>query len=203
LDDITLVLIKALPRLFIKHQTDASRISKVLVIPQLMNIGMYLEMRLITAYETLWDDVSKQFMNHSSPTVLRRAVGTIGHMLSTASLQNTNKQKMTDLEEELGSAIRERIGERARATAGGRRPLETATLDEEEIRVLSTMLYRVSCLMSIRDMVGWMENTDGSEVRLLDVFTSLMERAKLGNADEDKVRVLISMISVVTHTLFR
>jgi cohesin complex subunit SA-1/2 len=156
-----------------------------------MNIGMYLEMRLITAYETLWDDVSKQFMNHSSPTVLRRAVGTIGHMLSTTSLQNTNKQKMRELEEELGSAIRERIGDRARAPAGGRRPLETATLNEEEIRGLSTMLYRVSCLMSIRDMVGWMEETNGSEVRLLDMFTSLMERAKLGNPDEDKVRVLI------------
>lgn len=188
LDDITLVLIKALPRLFIKHQTDASRISTVLVIPQLMNIGMYLEMRLLTAYETLWDDVNKQFMNHSSPTVIRRAVGTIGHMLSTTSLQNTNKKKMGDLEEELGSAIRERVGDRAKVGSGGRRALETTTLDEEEIRVLNTMLYRVHALMNIRDMVNWMEESDDAkEVRLLDVFTSLMERAKLGNTDEDKV----------------
>lgn len=46
-DDITRALIKGLPRLFIKHQTDESRISVVLQLPTLMNLDLYLEMRMI------------------------------------------------------------------------------------------------------------------------------------------------------------
>ena len=47
-NDITRELIKGLPRLFIKHQTDQNRIADVLVIPTLMNLDLYLEMRMIT-----------------------------------------------------------------------------------------------------------------------------------------------------------
>ena len=47
-NDMTRALIKGLPRLFIKHQTDQNRISDVLLIPTLMNLDLYLEMRMIT-----------------------------------------------------------------------------------------------------------------------------------------------------------
>lgn len=47
-NDITRALIKGLPRLFIKHQTDQNRIAQVLIIPTLMNLDLYLEMRMIT-----------------------------------------------------------------------------------------------------------------------------------------------------------
>lgn len=46
--DITRALIKGLPRLFVKHQTDENRMADVLLIPQLMNLDMYLEMRMMT-----------------------------------------------------------------------------------------------------------------------------------------------------------
>ena len=185
LDDITLALIKALPRLFIKHQTDASRIANVLVIPQLMNINMYLEMRMISSYETLWDDVCKQFMTHSSPDVIRRAVGTIRHMLSAASLQNTNKKKIGELEEELAGVLRGKAGS---AGVGGRKNLETATFDDDEVRTLDGTIYRIANLFNLRNMSSWLEDDDGGkEVRLIEIFTSLAERARLGNENEDKV----------------
>jgi cohesin complex subunit SA-1/2 len=46
--DLTRALIKGLPRLFIKYQTDETRISDVLFIPPLpvMNLDLYLEMRM-------------------------------------------------------------------------------------------------------------------------------------------------------------
>jgi len=44
--DITRALIKSLPRLFAKHQTDEARITVVLSIPLLMNLDLYLEMRM-------------------------------------------------------------------------------------------------------------------------------------------------------------
>lgn len=193
LDDISLTLIKALPRLFIKHQTDPSRISMVIVIPQLMNLGMYLEMRMMAAYETLWDDVSKQFMTQSSPDVIRHTVGTIKHLLGTTSLQNANQKKIADLEEELASALRDKVGGRTRPKTGGKRALETTILHGDEIAALNVLLYRVESLFNIRNLVSWAEDDDGGkEVRLLDIFTSLMERSKLGNSSEDKVRSFIA-----------
>ena len=46
--DITRALIKALPALFVKYQTDAGRMSDVLQLPQMMSLDMYLDMRMIT-----------------------------------------------------------------------------------------------------------------------------------------------------------
>lgn len=43
---------KALPRLFVKHQTDQNRIFTVLLIPQMMDLEMYLEMRMITVRQS-------------------------------------------------------------------------------------------------------------------------------------------------------
>jgi cohesin complex subunit SA-1/2 len=48
ISDITRALIKGLPALFVKHQTDANRIIHVLRIPELMNLDLYLEMRMMT-----------------------------------------------------------------------------------------------------------------------------------------------------------
>lgn len=41
-------LINALPRLFHKHQTDEHRISYVLRLPDLVNLDMYLDMRMLS-----------------------------------------------------------------------------------------------------------------------------------------------------------
>lgn len=46
--EITRELINALPSLIAKHQTDESRIANVLLIPELMSIDMYLEIRMIS-----------------------------------------------------------------------------------------------------------------------------------------------------------
>lgn len=42
--EMTRVLMKALPRLFAKHQADERRIAEVLLIPQLMSLDMYTDM---------------------------------------------------------------------------------------------------------------------------------------------------------------
>ena len=46
MSDTTRALIKSLPGLFAKHQTDEARIAVVLSIPLLMNLDLYLEMRM-------------------------------------------------------------------------------------------------------------------------------------------------------------
>lgn len=54
--DITRALMKALPRLFAKVQTDEKRVGDVLLLPQYMNLDMYVELREtpVSARYALW-----------------------------------------------------------------------------------------------------------------------------------------------------
>ncbi|THV05741.1 hypothetical protein K435DRAFT_76786 [Dendrothele bispora CBS 962.96] len=107
---ITCKLIKSLPRLFIKYQTDENRIAKVLLLPMLMKLETYLEMREQAAYTALWSDVSKQFQTHTSPLVLSIAVYTItSHFLPNTSLSNINSQQILELEDELATSLRDTV----------------------------------------------------------------------------------------------
>jgi cohesin complex subunit SA-1/2 len=45
---ISQALIDGLPRLFIKNQSDPNRIATVLLIPPLLNLDVYVEMRTIS-----------------------------------------------------------------------------------------------------------------------------------------------------------
>ncbi|KAG8699732.1 hypothetical protein FRC08_005131 [Ceratobasidium sp. 394] len=176
--DITRALMKALPRLFAKVQTDEKRVGDVLVLPQLMNLDMYVELRETAAYEQLWNDVTKQFMSHSSPTVLRHAVATIQHFSQTTSLANTNATKIIELEDELATSVRELLA--------GREELDIVTFTEDEVHALSAFVLRLHTLYGVRDMTNWLEEDEGGKVsRLVDVLGALTERGRLGYKEEE------------------
>lgn len=176
--DITRALMKALPRLFAKVQTDEKRVGDVLLLPQYMNLDMYVELRETPAYEQLWNDVTKQFMSHSTPTVLRHAVATIQQLSQTTSLANTNALKVLELEDELATSVRELLA--------GREELDIITFTEDEVHALSAFVLRLHTLYGVRDMTSWMEEDDGGKVtRFVDVLSALTERGKLGYKEEE------------------
>ncbi|KDQ56870.1 hypothetical protein JAAARDRAFT_36349 [Jaapia argillacea MUCL 33604] len=193
--DISRALIKALPRLFVKHQTDENRIADVLLLPQLMNLDMYLEMRMITAYASLWDDVTKQFLSHSSPKVLTRAVSTIAHLMNATSLSNTNSTKILELEDELSTSLRDLVG--------GREELEVATFSEDEVLSLGALCTRIARLGGVRDLVGWMEEDEGGkQSSAWDIISAVAERGKLGYREEETM-VDQAMRVLTTHIYWK
>lgn len=155
---------------------------------------MYLEMRMLPAYETLWDDISKQLMTHPSPTVTRRAIGALKHLTAAGSLQNVNNKKISELEEDLARDLRKASKMKSRAS------LETATLDEDDVELLELTIYRIASLFSARNLVGWMEDNDGGkQARILDIFNGLVERAKLGNSIENQVSKFVLQVEQSTY----
>ncbi|EIN14604.1 hypothetical protein PUNSTDRAFT_140847 [Punctularia strigosozonata HHB-11173 SS5] len=176
--NITRALIKGLPLLFVKNQTDEKRIAQVLLIPQLMDLDMYLEMRMMTAYSSLWDDVTKQFTSQSSPTVLKHAAGTIRHLTNATSLANANSTKVLELEDDLASALRNAVA--------GKEDLEVASLEGDEVLSLGAMCARISILAGVRDIVGWMEEDEGGkQSKPWDIVCALAERGRLGYKEEE------------------
>ncbi|KAF9011840.1 hypothetical protein BDQ17DRAFT_1396897 [Cyathus striatus] len=177
-NDITRALITALPRLFIKHQTYQNRISEVLLIPTLMNLDLYLEMRMIASYASLWDDVTKQFLSHSSVTVLSRAMSAIRYFMDATSLSNTNSTKILELEDELSSALRDAVA--------GRDEIEVATFSEDEVLVLGALCTRLATLTGSRNMTIWMEEDEGGkQSSAWDIIVALAERGRLGYREEE------------------
>ncbi|KAL0946186.1 hypothetical protein HGRIS_012447 [Hohenbuehelia grisea] len=177
-NDITRALIKGLPRLFIKYQTDPNRIADVLLIPPLMNLDLYLEMRMITAYTGLWDDATKQFLSHSSMPVLTNAVAAIRHFLAATSLANTNSTKILELEDELSSLLRDAVAERDE--------IEVATFTEDEILSLGALCTRLAVLAGMRDLTSWTEEDEGGkQSSAWDIISAISERGVLGYREEE------------------
>ncbi|KAI0299424.1 hypothetical protein B0F90DRAFT_1728578 [Multifurca ochricompacta] len=176
--DITRALIKSLPRLFAKHQTDEARIAVVLSIPLLMNLDLYLEMRMAAAYAGLWDDITKQFTSHSSSVVLSHAVAAIRHLLDATSLSNTNSTKILELEDKLATSLRDAVA--------GRDELEIASLTEDEVLLLGAICARLSTLAGARDMSLWMEEDEGGkQSSAWDIVSALLDRGRLGYKEEE------------------
>ncbi|KAH7883079.1 hypothetical protein F5I97DRAFT_1979019 [Phlebopus sp. FC_14] len=178
--DLTRALMRGLPRLFIKYQTDEKRISDVLQIPQLMHLDLYLEMRMMNAYAGLWDDVTKQFLSHSSQNVVTKAVSAIRHFMSATSLTNTNSTKILELEDGLAIQLRNAVA--------GREEIEVASFTEDEILGLGAVCARICALAGSRDICAWMEEDEGGKQSgAWDIVSALVERGRLGYKEEERM----------------
>jgi len=138
------------------------------------------------AYETLWDDVTKQILTQTSQAILSSAISSLMHMLQTATLANTNVSKFIELEDELASSLHEAVA--------GRDELDAVTFSEDEVDKLAAVLLRLTKLFERRDMTAWMEENDGGKQSSgWDILCAIMERGRLGRKFEEvvsQVRVL-------------
>ncbi|KAK3826871.1 MAG: hypothetical protein JOS17DRAFT_236920 [Linnemannia elongata] len=92
-----------LPQLFLKYGIDAIRVRSVLVIPQIVPLNVYLDMRMIAAYEDLVDEVVKVFKKHTEPSVLHTAAVTIRAFQGYEVLKTSHEAKI----EALGASLLE------------------------------------------------------------------------------------------------
>ncbi|KAG0242747.1 hypothetical protein B0O80DRAFT_157373 [Mortierella sp. GBAus27b] len=86
-----------IPQLFLKYGVDASRIRPVLVISQVIPLNVYIDLRIVPAYEELVDDVIKIFKRHSDPSVLSAAALTLRTMQSYEMLRSSHETRIEAL----------------------------------------------------------------------------------------------------------
>ncbi|GAA5977007.1 hypothetical protein JCM11641_002225 [Rhodosporidiobolus odoratus] len=185
LANISRAVIEALPKLFAKHQTLPGRMVDVLSIPRLINLDLYLDMRQVTAYETLWDDVSKQFHKHTSPSVLDQAALTLIHFLTVTNLSATNSSKISELEDSLLSALRTCVFTPSCQNVGD---IESASYEEDEVIALEACLGRVEKLSKVRNLTNALEeNEGGKEVPAREILEGVVGRGRLGYKNEAKM----------------
>ncbi|ODO10375.1 hypothetical protein I350_00970 [Cryptococcus amylolentus CBS 6273] len=171
----TKTLIKVLPRLLPKHQADIGRIAGILSIPLHMELNLYLDMRMTPAYESLWDDFTKQFLHHTSPTVLTPAIQAINKLNANSPLANVNEAKLAELEEALFAGLRDVIGSE---------DVALVTLEDDQIGQLEATLLRLTLLQRSMDMTEVMEDEEGQQSSGWDIICALADRGKLGYREE-------------------
>jgi cohesin complex subunit SA-1/2 len=133
------------------------------------------------SYESLWGDVTKQFLSHSSQTVLVHAVVAIQQFMNVTSLSNTNNAKILELEDELSTSLRDAVG--------GRDELEIETFTEDEVLTLTHICSRLAVFAKIRNMISWLEEDEGGkQSSAWDIISALAERGRLGYKEEELVR---------------
>ncbi|KAL8292902.1 hypothetical protein RQP46_000596 [Phenoliferia psychrophenolica] len=183
MSEISRAVIDALRRLFAKHQTVPTRVVDLLAIPTLISLDLYLELRMVTAHEGLWDDVTKQFNKHADVRVIDQAVQTISTMNAAKTLGQTNTAKMGELEDTLVSALRECVSGK---------DVESAAFEEDELLVLTSAVLRISRLYASYDLSKSINDAEDGKSRAWDVIDSLVERGRLGYKDE---------VAVVEHAI--
>jgi len=172
---------KVLPRLFTKHQTEARRIVGILSIPEQMNLSLYLDMRKTAAYEALWDDIMKQFLQHTDATVLAAAIRAINTLTANSSMESTNKQKLAELEESLFASLRDALDGQN---------VSDMLINDDQLTSIEAILLRVSLLTSSRDIVDVMQDEEGGQSSGWAIVLAFAGRGALGFKEEAKVSFL-------------
>lgn len=191
LANVSRVVIEALPKLFAKHQTFASRMIDILAIPRLISLDLYLDMQQISAYESLWDDIAKQFKKHTEADVLDQAARTLVVLMSASNLSATNQTKIADLERDLVAALRTAAGDDA----------ENASYEEDELSALTTCVARIEHLYRVKNLNDVLEDNDGGDsTSVIDIIDSIVNRGQRGYKEEEPlighaVRVLAVHLS--------
>lgn len=176
MSDVSRALMDSVGRLFAKHQVVPSRMVDVLAIPRLYNLDLYLDMRRISHYEALWDDVTKQFLQHTHPDVIDQAVQTIAHLQATRALSQTNEGKLAELGEATTAALRDIL-------AG--KDVESAVFEEDERLAITAALGRVSKAYAWTDLGPALVDTDGDrQSSAWEIVDAVSLRGRLGYKDE-------------------
>ncbi|KAG6913621.1 hypothetical protein DXG01_005518 [Tephrocybe rancida] len=127
----------------------------------------------MTGYASLWDDVTKQLLLHSSLNVLTHAMAAICHFMDATSLSNTNSTKILELEGELSTSLHDAVA--------GRDEIEVTAFSEDEVLSLSGLCSRLVVLFGSRNITGWIEEDEGGkQSSAWDILNALIERGRFG-----------------------
>lgn len=179
----TRATMNAISRLFAKHQTDPTRCTALLLLPLQMDLDLYLEMRQVTNYEQLWDDITRQFVSHSDIYLLEKAMEAIGALRRTEALSATNAEKVTALEMAVIGPLRQLID--------GVDANNATPLDEDAIKKITAWLARLCLILKNWDVTpSLIEPSLADAPTILEAVNQLVERGQMGFHEEEKVRRL-------------
>ncbi|KAH9454295.1 hypothetical protein Pst134EB_014389 [Puccinia striiformis f. sp. tritici] len=183
--DLTRVMINLLPKLWSKFMSDPVKLTEVFRIPKLMSLNMYLDLRMVSAFEDMWDTMIKQYLKQQDIGLIQVISSTISHVLNDSkSLEHINEPKILKLHEALTSSLIDLT------TNDSSIDLEKDELDEDQLASITLLLTKIARLFRQSDLSKSIKNKDldlSGKVTPYDLIYSLSKRAHLAYLSEVKL----------------
>jgi cohesin complex subunit SA-1/2 len=99
---------------------------------------------------------------------------------------------MAELEDELATTLKELTNDKDN--------LDVCAFTEDEINSLALVCLRIRILISMRNMVSWLDETEGGkQTSVWDILLALVDRGRLGYAEEEMVSLVQCYALVIIH----
>ncbi|KAF9119033.1 hypothetical protein BGW39_000659 [Mortierella sp. 14UC] len=170
-----------LPQLFLKYGIDAVRVRSVLVIPQIVPLNVYLDMRMLAAYEDLVEEVIKVFKKHTDPSVLHTAAVTIRAFQGYEVLRTSHEAKI----EVLGASLLESFLNLV--------SIEEDMPERDALEELTLALRRLEHLVKCTDVTS--KTPRGSTQDPFDGLLKVVERYKTTQGQDAELTISALSIS--------
>lgn len=175
-------LAQFLPRLLRKFGANPAAASAVLRLGRILDLEVFQELRQdSTEFDSLLEDINKQFLSHADRNVLAEASSTLLHATTFEDLEEVTDAKLQELWEKTTSALRQNI--RAKAP---------------QMRTIASTVHRILRLANISDptdaflkeprVMSKAQNTSPSKI--IDLLIELINRySGVDDADADAIIV--------------
>ncbi|KAI8144507.1 hypothetical protein BJV82DRAFT_667711 [Fennellomyces sp. T-0311] len=173
--NISRYLVEVLPRLLTKHSDSADKMVKLIAIPQLMNINVYAELRMQTAYEELLQNVIKVYIGATKAELLQSCAQSLQHMSKVDLLADVNERQLPELLERVNAQVRD-------ACRG--KDISTARFDADDIHATTTSLLRLDYLVNFIDMTDMMDESEDMDEDVTELVGLFVDRAASGYKKE-------------------
>ncbi|KAH9813993.1 hypothetical protein DFH28DRAFT_329820 [Melampsora americana] len=209
--EISKVMMKVFPKLYTKYSHDPIRLSEVLRIPKLLSLGLYLDLRMVSAYENLWDILINEYIKQQVQRTISVISSTINHLLSFArSLSHINIKKIEHLDKVLLKNLK-RLAFKEEEEEDRMIDLETCGFELQEIDRFYFSLLKITYLFRSRDLssilLGISDDDldddhmmlDGSVKKtvVIEIILGLANRGRLNYPEEIKmVEVAIEILQL-------
>jgi len=103
--DVSTGLVRKLPQLIHRFGSKPETAAQILRLVQHVKLDKYDELRQLGAFESLLEDVGKQFMNHTDMGVFKEASASLLHAQKFESLGHLTEPKVIELQDEVNSSF--------------------------------------------------------------------------------------------------
>ncbi|KAG0342704.1 hypothetical protein BG004_005605 [Podila humilis] len=188
--------VNALPRLFLKYSVDPIRIRSVLVIPQLMPLNVYVDMRMNTAFEEMVDEVIKVYKKHTDTSVLQTAAITVRTIQSCEIMRVSHESKIDALSAYIIDIFLNTASNIVIDTWKEKQDMSITTTenvaDNDSLHELKLALLRLEHLIKATDVAT--RYNLSSEQEPYDALIKVIEQNK--NVSGDNAEILVSALSI-------
>ncbi|KAI9025109.1 hypothetical protein CLU79DRAFT_834226 [Phycomyces nitens] len=185
-NDVSRHLVQVLPSLLTKHSDNASRMVQLVSIPQLMNLSVYLELRMSKEYEDLLESLMKVFLRATIPELLKNCAESLKHIADAAYLEDVNRAQLVELQERVVGQVRD--------SCRGK-DLATARFTVDDVHSISVSMLRLDYLSNFIDTTDAMDETEDISTDVTTLVGGVVERAVYGYKKEKQMH--LSAMSVL------